>query len=27
MRQWTIDAFTHRPFGGNQAAVLEPLAD
>lgn len=27
MRQWTIDAFTHRPFGGNQAAVVEPLAD
>lgn len=27
MRQWSIDAFTSRPFGGNQAAVLEPLAD
>ena len=25
MRQWTIDAFTARPFGGNQACVLEPL--
>lgn len=27
MRQWTIDAFTNRPFGGNQAAVVEPLPD
>ena len=26
MRQWLIDAFTTRPFCGNQAAVLEPLA-
>ena len=27
MRQWTIDAFTDRPFGGNPACVVEPLAD
>lgn len=25
MRQWTIDAFTSRPFGGNSACVVEPL--
>jgi len=25
MRQWTIDAFTSRPFGGNAACVVEPL--
>lgn len=25
MRQWTIDAFTSRPFGGNPACVVEPL--
>lgn len=25
MRQWTIDAFTGRPFGGNPACVVEPL--
>jgi PhzF family phenazine biosynthesis protein len=27
MRQWTIDAFTGRPFGGNQACVVEPLLE
>lgn len=26
MRQWLIDAFATRPFHGNQAAVVEPLA-
>ena len=26
MRQWTIDAFATRPFRGNQACVLEPMA-
>ena len=26
MRQWTIDAFADRPFMGNPAAVVEPLA-
>ncbi|KPF79478.1 isomerase [Brevundimonas sp. AAP58] len=26
MHQWTIDAFADRPFQGNPAAVLEPLA-
>jgi PhzF family phenazine biosynthesis protein len=25
MRQWTIDAFSSRPFGGNPACVVEPL--
>jgi PhzF family phenazine biosynthesis protein len=25
MRQWTIDAFSSRAFGGNPACVLEPL--
>lgn len=25
MQQWTIDAFTSRPFGGNQACVVEPM--
>lgn len=25
MRQWTIDAFTTRPFGGNPACVVEPM--
>lgn len=25
MRQWTIDAFTRRPFGGNSACVVEPM--
>lgn len=25
MRQWTVDAFTPRVFGGNQACVVEPL--
>ena len=25
MRQWTVDAFTSRPFGGNPACVVEPL--
>ena len=25
MRQWTIDAFTARPLGGNPACVVEPL--
>jgi PhzF family phenazine biosynthesis protein len=25
MRQWTVDAFTRRLFGGNPACVLEPL--
>jgi PhzF family phenazine biosynthesis protein len=25
MRQWTIDAFTTRPFFGNSACVLEPM--
>ena len=25
MRQWSIDAFTSRHFGGNQACVVEPL--
>jgi PhzF family phenazine biosynthesis protein len=25
MRQWTIDAFTTRPFHGNSACVVEPL--
>jgi PhzF family phenazine biosynthesis protein len=25
MRQWTIDAFTTRPFFGNSACVVEPL--
>ena len=25
MRQWTIDAFTSQPFGGNPACVVEPL--
>lgn len=25
MRQWTIDAFTTRPFGGNAACVVEPM--
>lgn len=25
MRQWTIDAFTSRPFGGNAACVVEPM--
>lgn len=25
MRQWTIDAFTGRPFAGNPACVVEPL--
>jgi PhzF family phenazine biosynthesis protein len=27
MRQWSIDAFTSRHFGGNQACVVEPLPD
>ena len=27
MRQWTVDAFAERPFMGNPAAVLQPLAD
>lgn len=27
MRQWTIDAFTNRPFGGNPACVVEPLRE
>lgn len=27
MRQWSIDAFTSRHFGGNQACVVEPLSD
>ncbi|MEO9227566.1 MAG: PhzF family phenazine biosynthesis protein [Devosia sp.] len=27
MRQWTIDAFTNRAFGGNPACVLEPLSE
>lgn len=26
MRQWTVDAFSAAPFGGNQACVLQPLA-
>jgi PhzF family phenazine biosynthesis protein len=26
MRQWLIDAFASRPFKGNQACVVEPLA-
>lgn len=26
MRQWLIDAFASRPFRGNQAVVVEPLA-
>lgn len=26
MRQWTVDAFTPRLFGGNQACVVEPLS-
>jgi PhzF family phenazine biosynthesis protein len=26
VRQWTIDAFTSRPFRGNPACVVEPLA-
>jgi PhzF family phenazine biosynthesis protein len=26
MRQWTIDAFADRPFKGNPACVVEPLA-
>ena len=26
MRQWLIDAFTDRPFGGNPAWVCEPFA-
>ena len=25
LRQWTVDAFTDRPFSGNQAAVVAPL--
>jgi PhzF family phenazine biosynthesis protein len=25
MCQWTVDAFTSRPFGGNPACVVEPL--
>jgi PhzF family phenazine biosynthesis protein len=25
MRQWTIDAFTKRPSGGNTACVIEPM--
>jgi PhzF family phenazine biosynthesis protein len=25
MRQWTIDAFTSRAFGGNPACIVEPL--
>jgi PhzF family phenazine biosynthesis protein len=27
MRQWTIDAFTSRPFGGNPACIVEPLSE
>lgn len=27
MRQWMIDAFTSRAFGGNAACVLEPLSE
>lgn len=27
MRQWTIDAFTSRPFAGNPACIVEPLAE
>lgn len=27
MRQWTIDAFAGRPFGGNPACVVEPLPE
>jgi len=27
MRQWTIDAFTSRPFAGNPACVVEPLPE
>ena len=27
MRQWTIDAFTSRPFAGNPACVVEPLSE
>lgn len=27
MRQWTVDAFTPRLFGGNQACVVEPHAE
>ena len=26
MRQWTVDAFTPRLFGGNQACVVEPFS-
>src|SRR5687767_12318314 len=26
MRQWTVDAFSSRPFGGNPACVVEPLS-
>lgn len=26
MRQWTIDAFADRPFAGNPASVVEPVA-
>jgi PhzF family phenazine biosynthesis protein len=26
MRQWTVDAFANRPFMGNPACVVEPLA-
>lgn len=27
MRQWMIDAFTSRAFGGNAACILEPMLD
>lgn len=27
MRQWTIDAFTSRPFAGNPACIVEPLSE
>ena len=27
MRQWTVDAFTSKLFGGNPACVVEPLAE
>ncbi len=27
MRQWTIDVFTDRPFGGNPACVVEPMSE
>ena len=26
MRQWTVDAFASKPFRGNPACVVEPLA-